>query len=75
MTKKKTIREWLEELPEPYRAKALSNFAKEEKDRQENTASSLGIALAGAFAWGKTSEGWEYWNDLCNSLCKIISCA
>lgn len=67
MQKNKLIREWLQQLPEPYREKALANFALE-KERQDSTASSIALALAGAFSWGMTVEGYEYWAELQRTL-------
>lgn len=58
----KSIREWLELLPEPYKGQALTNSGgKESLDLEENT---LFDALASAFIWNESAEGEEYWRTL-----------
>lgn len=57
----KTIREWLEELPQPYRGQALANMRPQNKDIEENT---LQDGLQGAFVWSKTKEGRRYWQKV-----------
>lgn len=58
----KTIREWLELLPEPYEGQALTNsVGKESLDLEENT---LFDALVSAFIWNESAEGEEYWRTL-----------
>lgn len=55
----KTIREWLSELPEPYKGQALANMdpLEAEKEREDITS-----ALDLAFVWAKSPEGWGYWH-------------
>lgn len=57
----KTIREWLSELPEPYRSKAVLNTSKRILNSKSRT---LGETLISAFSWEATTDGYEYWNDL-----------
>ena len=66
----KTIREWLEELPEPYRTQAIDNAENPEcfgvlqsgcDGRLENTGLS---ALRVAFQWHRTNEGIRYWSNV-----------
>lgn len=58
----KTIREWLELLPEPYKGQALTHSSgKESLDLEENT---LFDALASAFIWNESAEGEEYWRTV-----------
>lgn len=54
----KTIREWLEELPEPYRTQALNNA-----DNLDSKAlfKSLYNVLQEAFIWEESPEGGNYW--------------
>lgn len=60
--KMKTIREWLEELPEPYRSQALENFeAQKTKDRLP-TRQSMYWAIYGAFHWDDTPQKHDYWS-------------
>lgn len=54
----KTIQEWLQELPEPYRSKALKN-ANPCNIRLERP--SLALAIRAAFIWEDSPEGAEYW--------------
>lgn len=57
----KTIREWLSELPKPYRSEALENMDIEDAD---DIADGLGNAICEAFKWGLTKQGKFYWEDL-----------
>lgn len=62
---KKTIKEWLEELPEPYRTQALNNADEVLLECTEETQSE---ALKGAFMWFTTEEGHDYWSQLHKTL-------
>lgn len=61
----KTVEQWLNTLPEPYRTQALNNadtkclFA-EECNPQD--------AILKAFTWDYSTEGFHYWNDFYNSF-------
>jgi len=57
----KTIKEWLMELPEPIRSRALKYESKPITD-WDKTTSYLGDALTSAFAWGISSEKATYWS-------------
>lgn len=61
----KTVKEWLEELPEPYRSQALKNTKEELLKIEEVSADQ---AVFGAFRWDKTPQGFQYWDSL---FCKI----
>lgn len=63
----KTIKEWLHELPEPYRIRALHNV-KESFELLEITEDSLIEALSGAFVWSTTKEGYEFWSKFVEEL-------
>jgi len=57
----KTIKEWLEQLPEPYRKQALQNLDPAETHTlREDMSSALDIA----FLWKPSPEGWRYWEEL-----------
>ncbi len=59
----KTIKEWLETLPEPYRTEALD----ETKGRILKTnQGSLTEAIERAFIWADTPRGAFYWDDVRN---------
>ena len=55
----KTIREWLETLPDGYRERALKNY-----DPKFSDDEGLAGAIAIAFIWDETPdcEGYEFWN-------------
>lgn len=55
---KKTIEQWLNELPDGYRELALGNMDDEIKN---NFELSMQDAIAIAFAWGDTDEGEGFW--------------
>jgi hypothetical protein len=57
----KTIKEWLETLPEPYRSQALKNGIDMGKER-----SSLFKAINSAFVWSNSKEGFDYWRMVAN---------
>jgi len=57
----KTIKEWLETLPEPYRTEALD----ETKPRDSRQVSeSLVKAICDAFSWSQSEQGSGYWNEV-----------
>lgn len=62
----KTIRQWLKELPEPYKKQALMNLTtipyRSGIDNED--AGSMRGALYVAFEWDKSPEGHYYWEDL-----------
>lgn len=60
----KTIKEWLESLPEPHRTQALANAS----DSLTTTTPSLTSAIAGGFAWAYSPEGYEYWDDFFHTI-------
>jgi hypothetical protein len=61
----KTIREWLEELPEPYRSQALANRSERTDPVKADTQAD---AVGMAFDWGSSPEGGKYWSWLCGRL-------
>lgn len=61
----KTIRQWFEEFPEPYRKQALENTDKEELDENINDAK---MALAGGFNWNSSPQGFSYWDKFYDTL-------
>ena len=62
----KKIKEWLEELPEPYRSEAIKNTQARMLDHIPE-AHTLGEVLDVAFAWYNTPQGQKYWSNLRNS--------
>jgi hypothetical protein len=60
-TETKTIKEWIETLPEQHRARALRNTP----DANLNIRlPSLSLAIDHAFLWDKTPEGYAYWTAI-----------
>lgn len=54
----KTILEWYQELPEPYRTQAIENCDKNAEVK------SMWEAISGGFFWESTEQGWKYWKEL-----------
>lgn len=63
--KMKTIKQWLEELPEPYKSQAISNCSCLDA---QHTYYSQDRALGAAFMFELTPEGWQYWIDFHKSI-------
>jgi hypothetical protein len=61
----KTIFNWLTELKQPYRMKAIDNTGIDNLIYERN---SLHQAVLGAFDWHKSPEGAEYWLNLYNAI-------
>ena len=61
----KTIKEWLEELPEPYRKKSINNTPKKVLEVYKQ---SLEKALLASFVWNNSKEGHDYWVFVFESL-------
>ena len=63
----KTIRQWLNELPEHLRDRAIRNAVLQEYaigiiDLNHQTRD-VYEAIASAFVWSHTPEGFDYWSD------------
>jgi hypothetical protein len=65
----KTIRQWLETLPEPYRSAAIRNAENDVPTTIEEQCDSLSEALSNSAYWSKTPEGHDYWGELYDRLC------
>jgi len=59
----KTIRELLEQLPEPYRSQAIANSTANELKKVDGSIDSPRVALQTAFIWQDSREGLSYWRD------------
>lgn len=74
---KKTIREWLDELPEPYKTQAIENWKNRDVriwDHEPNIKfDSLMDAISDAFEWGNTEQGYAYWADFYDKKYKQTS--
>lgn len=72
----KTLREYFEEFPEPYRTQAINNtkaqrtkgYPNDEYFLKFDRARNAKEALAGAFYFEVTPEGKEYWDDFKRTL-------
>lgn len=62
----KPIEEWLEELPEPIKSRALYNRSMSDWAEKWGyyDASSLWEALSFGFKWDNTTEGEDYWMEI-----------
>jgi hypothetical protein len=58
-TQTKTVREWLQELPDGYRERALAQC-----HRPSWRCGSIGDALESFAAWAYTKEGPDFWCDV-----------
>jgi hypothetical protein len=54
----KKIKDWFEEMEEPERSLALKNT---HVNMLEKECFRFNHALCGAFVWGSTDEGEDYW--------------
>ena len=61
----KTIREWLEQLPEPYRTQAMGQTS---ETQLNETSSSMYDAVHEMFDWANSSEGLLHWMSLSNRI-------
>ncbi len=60
MRKEKTIKKWLDELPEPFKSQAIFN-AQNHSLNIPIPKEYLSKALCGAFVWNDSPEGHKYW--------------
>lgn len=60
----KTIRDWLSELPEPYKGQALANMDTQRLSNEGGTHANMRSAIEAAFRWLDSTEGTMYWSDL-----------
>lgn len=60
MNKTKTIRGWLQELPDGYRERALRNYDPNYHDG--SSVNSLSYAISVAFDWEDAPEGYDFWS-------------
>lgn len=61
----KTIKEWIEELPEPYRTRSIENT---EDELLLERVESLKRAVKCAFVWRNSTQGHQYWEDFYDTL-------
>lgn len=59
MSKRKTFINWIKLLPEGYRQKALAN-----KNTTFGLQNSMANAIAGAFEWRTSPEGYDWWKQV-----------
>lgn len=58
MTTTHTVREWLEQLPEPYRTQALTQC-----EDGDGLVHSMGRAIIAGITWTSTDQGYVYWSE------------
>ena len=61
----KTIREWFETLPEPYRTQAIENSL---TGNLNAPAENMFIALSCGFKYRRSPQGFDYWKDFQDKL-------
>jgi len=67
MNQNKPIREWLQELPDGYRERALNNADKASYCLHPEVRS-VADALYAAFSWKDTPEGDDWWCDVVKAI-------
>ena len=60
----KKVKEWLNELPEEYREKAIGYLDAGEFYNGDISAHNLKEAICIAFIWTLTAEGYWYWDNV-----------
>lgn len=66
----KTVREWLMELPDGVRDKAIKNAESEEEPSLDLHEVSLAGSILGSFTWSSSPEGQLYWKDQCRAAAR-----
>lgn len=61
--KKKTTKDWLNELPSGYRERALKNY---DPNFRSAHPENLDTAIRFAFRWDESTEGFRFWEDVWN---------
>lgn len=71
----KTITQWLKELPESHKSKAINNLNRSRRLRRNtkgyrytNKYLSLFRAMSCAFEWKETPQGHRFWSDFASQL-------
>lgn len=57
----KTIKQWLEELPSPYREQALKAVS---PAKANLPCTRMSYAIVYGFEWNQTPQGDHYWGEL-----------
>lgn len=63
--KRRTIRQFLLKMPQPYMEQALLNAG--ENSLKGFKGRTIKDALMSAFVWNDSPEGGDYWNDFANN--------
>jgi hypothetical protein len=58
-----TIREHIDTLPEPYKTQAINNL---NNIKSVVVVKHTSVAIAIAFTWENTPQGYDYWNLIYN---------
>lgn len=67
----KTIKDWLQELPEDIKEKALLNYSTEDPSKEDDNYDLMSEALFCAFVWSGTPEGHDFWENLYHSYVRL----
>lgn len=60
----KTVEDWFEELPEPYREQAMKDHKNTRPERSDRQCYSLGEAINIGIEWGRSEQGPGYWERI-----------
>lgn len=61
---RKPIRQWLEQLEEPYKTQALTNTINQGRSSLDETAGSMSGAINLSMDWSTTPQGHSYWQTI-----------
>lgn len=60
----KTIKEWLSELPEPYKTEAIEEAERLSPDTLNHITDSLSDTVLKMFCWADSRQGEDYWDNV-----------
>lgn len=66
----KSITDWYQEFPEPYRTQALENYDPEYELHGEYDGTRADSVICG-FDWGESRQGIDHWNEFHNILLSV----
>lgn len=70
---RKPIRQWLEQLEEPYKTQALTNVTNQGRSNMDDTAGSLSGAINLSMDWSSTPQGHDYWQTIHDYLDRDVN--
>jgi hypothetical protein len=68
----KTVKKHLEDIPEVYRELVLEEMKKQNRTMYLSCIiPKLSDAIFYAFSWGRTGEGWDFWNGIYEECLRV----